>query len=696
MAQNAAAFNWRSLSGLGLGVPLLALVVLAMMVIPLPPLVLDLLFSFNISVTLIILLATLYAKRPLDLASFPTLLLITTLLRLALNVASTRLILLHGQQGPQAAGHVIESFGQFVIGGNYAVGMVVFLILTIINFVVVTRGAGRVSEVSARFTLDAMPGKQMAIDADLSAGLLSQEEARRRREEVREEADFYGAMDGASKFVRGDAIAGILVVVINILGGLLIGTMQHHLALADAARTYTMLTIGDGLVAQIPALVLSVATGILVTRVSQVQDVSQEIVSQIFRNPRPIFYTAGLLGFMGVLPGMPNTAFLSLAALCVMVGYAMWRRSQQQEAAAEAPATPAPISEDMAWEGMVPVSPLQLEIGHRLIPLVDKQQGGQLLLRIREARRSIGEEVGFIIPPINVYDRLREERGDENRYRVLLHGVLIGEGVVYPDRMLAAALGPVFGDLQGEHTKDIFGKDAVWIEPAERTRALTVGYEVVDAEAVIVMHLRQLLRRHAADLLGQEEVQKLLDVLARRAPKLVESLTPKPLSLVVIWQVLRNLLQEQIPIVDMRSICEALSVAAIKTQDVDILTDKARESLGPLLIQGIYGKRTEIAVATLDPQLEQLLLRLAQNEAGAVLDPSLASHIRQSINQVADKQSQIGEPVAMLVAPPLRRLIARMARSATKALPVLSYNELPDERQVRVIATVGGALEAGS
>ena len=696
MAQNAAAFNWRSLSGLGLGVPLLALVVLAMMVIPLPPLALDLLFSFNISITLIILLATLYAQRPLELASFPTLLLITTLLRLALNVASTRLILLNGQQGTRAAGHVIESFGQFVIGGNYAVGLVVFLILTIINFVVVTRGAGRVSEVSARFTLDAMPGKQMAIDADLSAGLLTQDEARRRREEVREEADFYGAMDGASKFVRGDAIAGILVVAINIIGGLLIGVMQHHMPLADAARTYTLLTIGDGLVAQIPALVLSVATGILVTRVSQVQDVSQEIVAQVFRNPRPIFYTAGLLGFMGVLPGMPNSAFLTLAALCSLVGFLVWRRTQQVEAAQAAPAPAAPVSEDMAWESMVPVSPLQLEIGHRLIPLVDKQQGGQLLLRIREARRSIGEEVGFLIPPINVYDRLREERGDENRYRVLLHGVLIGEGTVYPEKMLAAALGPVYGDLPGEHTKDIFGKDAIWIEPAERTRALTMGYEVVDAETVIVMHLRQLLRQHAAELLGQEEVQKLLDVLARRAPKLVEGLTPKPLSLVIIWQVLRNLLQEQIPISDMRSICEALSVAAIKTQDVDVLTDRAREALGPLIIQSIYGKRTEIAVATLDPQLEQLLLRLAQNESGAAIDPSLANHIRQSINQVTAHQERLGEPVALLVAPPLRRLITKMARGTPRPLPVLSYNELPDERQVRVIATVGGALEASS
>lgn len=693
MAQNAAVFNWRSLSGLGLGVPLLAMAVLAMMVIPLPPVLLDLFFSFNISITLIILLATLYAKRPLDLASFPTLLLITTLLRLALNVASTRLILLHGQQGTQAAGHVIESFGQFVIGGNYAVGLVVFIILTIINFVVVTRGAGRVSEVSARFTLDAMPGKQMAIDADLSAGLLTQEQARRRREEVREEADFYGAMDGASKFVRGDAIAGILIVVINIIGGLLIGTMQQHLPLADAVRTYMLLTIGDGLVAQIPALVLSVATGILVTRVSQVQDVSQEIVTQVFRNPRPVFYTAGLLAALGVLPGMPNTAFLTLAVLSGLVGYMIWHRVQLEEAAGEAPAPAAPVSEDVAWESMVPVSPLQLEIGHCLIPLVDKQQGGQLLLRIREVRRSIGEEVGFLIPPINVYDRLREERGDENKYRVLLHGVLIGEGVVYPERMLAAALGPVFEDLPGEHTRDIFGKEAIWIDPAQRTRALTMGYEVVDAETVIVMHLRQLLRRHAADLLGQEEVQKLLDVLARRTPKLVEGLTPKPLSLVVIWQVLRNLLQEQVPIVDMRSICEALSVAAIKTQDVDVLTDRAREALGQLLIQGIFGNRPEISVATIDPQLEQLLLRLAQNEAGAVVDPSLASHIRQSINQVMERQGQLGEPVALLVAPPLRRLIARIARGSPRTPPVLSYNELPDERQVRVVATVGGALE---
>ena len=694
MAQDAAVFNWRSLSGLGLGVPLLAMAVLAMMVIPLPPLMLDLFFSFNISVTLIILLATLYAKRPLDLASFPTLLLVTTLLRLALNVASTRLILLHGHQGSQAAGHVIESFGQFVIGGNYAVGLVVFIILTIINFVVVTRGAGRVSEVSARFTLDAMPGKQMAIDADLSAGLLTQEEARRRREEVREEADFYGAMDGASKFVRGDAIAGILIVAINIIGGLLIGTMQHHLPLAEAARTYTLLTIGDGLVAQIPALVLSVATGILVTRVSQVQDVSQEIVAQVFHNPRPIFYTAGLLAALGVLPGMPNTAFLTLAALSGLVGYMIWRRVQMEEAAEAAPAPAAPVAEDVAWESMVPVSPLQLEIGHRLIPLVDKQQGGQLLLRIREARRSIGEEVGFLIPPINVYDRLREERGDENKYRVLLHGVLIGEGVVYPEKMMAVALGPVFEDLPGEHTRDIFGKEAIWIDPALRTRALTMGYEVVDAETVIVMHLRQLLRRHAADLLGQEEVQKLLDVLARRTPKLVESLTPKPLSLVVIWQVLRNLLQEQVPIVDMRSICEALSVAAIKTQEVDVLTDRAREALGGLLIQSIFGNRQEIAVATLDPQLEQLLLRLAQNETGAAVDPSLANHIRQSINQIMERQGQTGEPVALLVAPPLRRLIARIARGCPRTPAVLSYTELPDDRQVRVVATVGGALEA--
>ncbi|HET7359016.1 MAG TPA: flagellar biosynthesis protein FlhA, partial [Rhodanobacteraceae bacterium] len=538
----------------GAAAPVIVLAMLAMVVVPLSPLVLDALFTINIALSLVVLMAVVYVKRPLEFSVFPSVLLMVTLLRLALNVASTRVVLLHGHEGPGAAGHVIEAFAQFVIGGSFAVGIIVFAILTIVNFVVVTKGSGRISEVSARFILDALPGKQMAIDADLNAGLLTREDAKARREEVREEADFYGSMDGASKFVRGDAIAGLLILVINLVGGLLIGLLQHDMGFGQAAETYTLLAIGDGLVAQLPALLISTAAAMLVTRATREQDMGPAVRDQVFGQKRALIVAAALMGLVGIVPGMPNIPFLALAAV---LGYLAWqlhkRESAQKQTEADAaePAS-APAAAELSWDELQPVEPLGLEVGYKLIALVDKSQGGELLARLKGVRRKLTQDLGFLIPAVHVRDNLELAPG---QYRVLVHGVPVASGELHPERELALDPGRVFGPLDGIPGKDpAFGLDAVWILPAQRAHAESLGYTVVDAATVVATHLSHLVRERAAELLGHEEAQKLLDAVGKTAPKLVEDLTPKLLPLSVVVRVLQSLLAEKVPLRQMRQI----------------------------------------------------------------------------------------------------------------------------------------------
>jgi len=692
MATEAASINFRGINGRGMGAPILLVMMLAMIVIPMPPIALDMLFSFNIALSLVVLMVTVYALRPLDFGIFPTVLLITTLLRLALNVASTRVVLLNGHTGTGAAGKVIESFGEFVVGGNYAVGLVVFAILVIINFVVVTKGAGRVSEVSARFTLDAMPGKQMAIDADLNAGLITQDEARKRRDEVGQEADFYGAMDGASKFVRGDAIAGILILFINIIGGLAIGTLQFDLPLTDAMRNYTLLTIGDGLVAQIPSLVLSSATAIIVTRVSSKQQMSEQVMEQLFANPMVLGVSAGIIGLMGMIPGMPNLAFLSLAAAAGGGAYLSWRRQQQQllpvEDERQAEET-APEARDLSWDDVGPVDVIGLEVGYRLIPLVDRTQGGQMMDRIKGVRKKLSQELGFLIQPVHIRDNLELA---PNAYRILLMGVPLGEAEIYPDRDLAINPGRVFGTVQGVETRDpAFGLEAAWIQPAERDNAQTLGYTVVDASTVVATHLSELLQGHAHELLGHEEVQQLLDVLARTAPKLVEDLVPNTLSIGVVLKVLQNLLQERIPVRDMRSIAETLAEAGSRSQDPGALTAATRVALGRSIVQHINGIGLEVQVITLDPSLEQILQTSIQavSEGGAGIEPGLAERMHRSLAETVQRQEAAGQSAILLVTPPIRPWLAKLVRHSIPGLHVLAYNEIPDNRQIKVVANIG-------
>ena len=607
MADGTVIQTIRGFNPQGLGAPLIVIMMLAMVVLPLPPMALDMLFTFNITFGLVVLLVSVYALRPLDFTVFPTILLVATLLRLALNIASTRVVLLEGHTGTAAAGKVIESFGDFVIGGNYAVGLVVFSILVIINFVVVTKGAGRVSEVSARFTLDAMPGKQMAIDADLNAGLCTQDEARQRRQEVGQEADFYGSMDGASKFVRGDAIAGILILFINIIGGLAIGVFQHDLAVDVAMKNYTLLTIGDGLVAQIPSLVLSTATAIIVTRVSNSEAMSSQVFSQMFDDPRALVVAAAIMTLLGIIPGMPNVAFLTIAAIAGGLAWAMHRKSQRGELVEEVPEEVeiGPEMKDLSWDDVQTVDIIGLEVGYGLIPLVDARQGGELMTRIKGVRKKLSQELGFLIQPVHIRDNLDLP---PNHYRLSLLGVPMGEAEIHPGRDLAINPGTVYGDLKGVATKDpAFGLDALWIDPAQRDQAQTLGYTVVDTATVIATHLSQLLQDNAYELVGHEEVQELLEVLKRSAPKLVEGLTPKPLELGVIVKVFQNLLQENVSIRDLRSIAETLAEFGHRSQDAGALSAQVRISLGRQIVQGIYGMASELDVMTLHPSLEQNL-----------------------------------------------------------------------------------------
>jgi flagellar biosynthesis protein FlhA len=695
MAAFSAMDNLKQIGRRGIGAPVIMLAMLAMLMLPLPPFLLDMLFSFNIALSLVILLAVIYVMRPLEFAAFPTVVLMATLLRLALNIASTRVVLLHGHNGPGAAGKVIEAFGEFVIGGNFAVGLVVFAILTIINFVVVTKGATRVSEVTARFTLDAMPGKQMAIDADLNAGLLTQEQARERRQEVREEADFYGSMDGASKFVRGDATAGILILLINIVGGFFVGMLQHGLSAADAAKTYTLLTIGDGLVAQVPSLMLSIATAVIVTRVSKSQDMGKQLIAQVFGQPRALAVAGAVLGVMGLVPGMPNIAFLLLGASCGGAAWLMIKREREAaeriaQKAAEVPPPAAPAERmELGWEDVASVDPLGLEVGYRLIPLVDTHQGGELMGRIKSVRRKLSQELGFLVPAVHIRDNL--DLGP-NTYRITLMGVPMGEAEIHNERLLAINPGHVHGPLQGIATQDpAFGLEAVWIEQGQRDMAQSLGYTVVDPATVIATHLSHILQGHAHELLSHQDVQQLLDRLAATAPKLVEDLVPKRLSLGAVVKVLQNLLAERVPIRNIRSIVESLAENAGQSQDPGVLTAAVRVALGRQIVQEITGLGTEVPVITLAPELEQILLSslAGGGVAGAAVEPGLADRLQQGVAEAAKRQEMSGEPAVLLVAPQLRSWLARFTRHVAQNLHVLAYNEVPDNRRVRLVQALG-------
>ena len=680
----------------GLGAPLIVLALLAMVVVPLAAPVLDALFTFNIAISLMVLLAVVYVKRPLDFTIFPIVLLVTTMLRLALNVASTRVILLNGQDGHEAAGKVIAAFGEFVIGGNYAVGIVVFAILTIINFVVITKGAGRVSEVTARFILDAMPGKQMAIDADLNAGLLTREEAKVRREEVREEADFYGAMDGASKFIRGDAIAGILILFINMIGGLAVGVLQHGMPFGDAAATYTLLSIGDGLVAQLPALLVSSAVAMLVTRASRSQDMSQAMMGQAFGQYRALAITAAILGVVGLVPGMPNVAFLTLAAILGFIAWKVYKKQQAPAAADAAPVdpnapviglpggTPSPTAE-LTWDELRPVDPLGLEVGYRLIPLVDKAHGGELMARIKGVRRKLTHDIGFLIPSVHIRDNL--ELG-ATTYRLLIHGVPVATAEIHPDRELALDPGSALGALEGIAGKDpAFGLDATWIQPHQRAHAESMGYTVVDPATVVATHMSHLIREHAPELLGFEEAQQLLANLAKSAPKLVEDLTPKALPLSVVVRVLQNLLIERIPIRQLRKIAESLVEHAPLSQDPGVLTAAVRNALGRFIVQEIAGMSPELPVFTLNPQLERVLQESTQGN-GAALEPGLAERLHQSLAECVGKQEAKNEPAVVLVPAPVRAALARLVRHSVPSLSVLAYSEVPEDKRLKLVGTI--------
>lgn len=673
----------------GIGAPLLVIIILSMVILPLPPIILDVFFTFNISLSLIVMLAVVYTRRPLEFAVFPTVLLIATLLRLALNIASTRVVLLHGHEGTDAAGKVIQAFGDFVVGGNYAVGLVVFAILVIINFVVITKGGGRISEVSARFTLDSMPGKQMAIDADLNAGQISQEEAHQRRQDIASEADFYGSMDGASKFVRGDAVAGILILVINIVGGMAVGALQHDLTMAQSAHNYVLLTIGDGLVAQIPSLLLSTAAAIIVTRVSDAQDMGKQITSQVFNNPRAMTITGCIIGSLGLVPGMPNLVFLSLGALLIGASYILSLEKTGETTEIIEQALPQPQENlELSWDDMLPIDVTGLEVGYRLISLVDKDQGGELLGRVRGVRKKLSQELGFLMQPVHIRDNLDLS---PNSYRITLLDVPIGEAEVFPGKELAINPGQVFGTLHGVETSDpTFGLNAVWIEPNQRNEAQTMGYTVVDCSTVIATHLSELLKRHAHNLLGHDEVQKLLDQLAKSSPKLVEHLVPDTLSLSTILKVMQNLLEESIPVRDVRTIAENLAEYGSKSQDTDTLTAQVRVALSRTIYQHINGTADELEVMTFDPELEQILLSVLQGPTSSGgLEPGLTDRMLKQINEYVQTQNSQDKNPVLLVSSSLRAWLSRLVRGANPSLHVLAYEEIPSNRKIRVVHTAG-------
>lgn len=675
--------------------PLIIIMMLSMMVLPLPAFVLDMFFSFNIALSIIVLLTALYTIKPLDFMVFPTVLLVSTMLRLSLNVASTRIVLTDGHNGPDAAGKVIEAFGHFLIGGNYTVGIVVFIILTIINFTVVTKGAGRIAEVGARFALDAMPGKQLAIDADLNAGLIGEQDARLRRTQVAQEAEFYGAMDGASKYVRGDAIAGIIVTVVNIIGGLVVGIIQHDMAFSAALENYTLLAIGDGLVAQIPSLIISTAAGIVVSRVASEQDIGGQLVGQLFARPQVLYITAAIVGGMGLIPGMPHVAFLFLACTLAGAAYMISQRAlhvPEVEAEITTPQQAVPEVEEATWKDIVQVDTLGLEVGYRLIPLVDKAQSGELLRRIKGIRKKFAQEVGFLSPPVHIRDNLELK---PSAYRITLKGVQVGSGEAHVGQFLAINPGMVSGTLPGPTTSDpAFGLPATWVDANMREQAQGMGYTVVDAGTVIATHLNHLITSHAAELLSRHEVQQLLEHLNKESPKLVEDLIPKMLSLSSLQKVLQNLLIEGVHIRDMHTIIETLTEHASRTADVNELTALVRVALGRAIVQQLFPAGDELSVMTLDNRLERLLTQALQasGQEGAGIEPGLADTIAAQAEAATRQQEAMGLTPVLLVPAQLRTLLSRFLRRALPQLKVLSHAEVPDSKTIRVTSLVGGQV----
>ena len=676
----------------GLSVPVVVLVIMAMLVLPLPPLLLDFLFTFNILCALVVIMIAIGTRKPLDFSSFPTVLLFATMLRLALNVASTRVVLVHGHEGSHAAGRVVQAFGEFVIAGNYVVGFIIFGILMIINFVVVTKGAGRVSEVNARFTLDAMPGKQMSIDADLNAGLIDQETAKKRRAELAQESDFFGSMDGASKFVSGDAMAGLLILIINMIGGLIIGIAQHDLPVAEAGRIYTLLTIGDGLVAQIPSLLLSLATAIIVTRVTTSESISEQASVQL-ANPTALFISAVILLILGMVPGMPHLMFIALALASAGLGLMIIAREVQDEQAEKAEQEKAAAAPDapkeLDWDDVDQVDLIGLEIGYGLIPLVNSETGGELMTRVKGVRKKLSAELGFLVQPVRIRDDLNI---DPDSYHIVLKGVVRGKGEVKVGRELAINPGHVYGQLEGIQTREpAFGLEAVWIEPSQRDQARTLGYTVVDAATAISTHLNKVLRENAADLLSHDETQQLLDKLAAKSPKLVEDLVPGKLSLGILTRTLQNLLQESVSIRDMRSIAEALTDASTRSQDPEQLTAMVRPKLGRMIMQSLIDGENSLQVMTLEPALEQLLHNvLQQSQPGqpVVMEPGLADALFAGLRDGARTVEDMGHPAVLVVSPVIRGWLSKAVRFRVNDLTVLSYSEIPDDQAVKVIHTV--------
>ncbi|MEY4713417.1 MAG: Flagellar biosynthesis protein FlhA [Pseudomonadota bacterium] len=679
----------------GLAIPAVVILIIAMLVLPLPPLLLDVLFTFNLLVGLVVIMIAINTRKPLEFSSFPSVLLFATMLRLALNVASTRVVLVHGHEGHEAAGKVIAAFGEFVIAGNYVVGFIIFVILTIVNFVVVTKGASRVSEVNARFTLDAMPGKQMAIDADLNAGVIDQESAKRRREELSQESDFFGSMDGASKFVSGDAIAGILILLINLIGGFAIGLGQHNMPLGEVGRVYTLLAIGDGLVAQIPALFLSLATAIIVTRVTTSESVTEQAASQL-ANPAALFIAAGILGLLGLVPGMPHAVFLTLGAAAAAVGLLMVDRKEKTrtaERAAAAPANEGP--KELDWDDVESVDLIGLEIGYGLIPLVNPDTGGQLMTRVKGVRKKLSSELGFLVSPVRIRDVLSLE---PDTYHIVLHGVVRARGTVKAGRELAINPGSVYGKLEGVATREpAFGLEAVWIDPGQRDMARTLGYTVVDAATAIATHMNKVLRDNAAELLSHDETQKLLDKLAARHPKLVEELVPGKLPLGVVTRTLQNLLTDGVPIRDMRTVAEALLEASARTQDPDILTTMVRPKLGRMIVQALLENSDTLQVMTLAPQVEQLLHNVLQQSAPGVppvLEPGMSESLFNALRDSARKVEDTGVAAVLVVSPTIRPWLSQAVRHRIADLTVLSYSEIPDDQAVKVVYTVDAEFKS--
>ncbi|PIW09951.1 MAG: flagellar biosynthesis protein FlhA [Comamonadaceae bacterium CG17_big_fil_post_rev_8_21_14_2_50_60_13] len=673
----------------GAAAPMIVVAILSMMVLPLPPWLLDTFFTFNISIALMVMMVAAYMLKPLDFAAFPAVLLLTTLMRLSLNVASTRIVLLEGHTGPDAAGAVIEAFGHFLIGGNFAVGLIVFAILVVINFVVVTKGAERIAEVSARFALDAMPGKQMAVDADLNAGLIDEKEAKRRRAEVGEEADFFGSMDGASKFVRGDAIAGILILLINIFGGFTVGVLQHGLTAGQAADTYILLAVGDALVAQIPGLLISVSAAMVVSRVGKERDLSSQIVNQMFISPRVLGVTATIMGTLGIIPGMPHTVFLGIA---LVLGYGAWMLAHQPVPVEEAPVIATPAADGEAtWDDLQPVDQLGLELGYRLITLVDKNRQGDLLTRIKGVRRKFAQEVGFLPPPVHVRDNLELK---PSGYRITLRGVIVGEGEAFPGMFLAINPGGISTPLIGTPTTDpAFGLPAHWIDATQKEAAQMAGFTVVDSETVMATHLSHLMQVQAAKLLSRTETQQLVDHVSKQAPKLIEEVVPKMVSIAVFQKVLQLLLEESVHIRDIRTIIESIAEHATTVTEPAELTRRVRVALSPAIVQQIYGPVHELNVIAIDPALERLLVQALGNPSsqGQALDPGVADILTQKAAEVALKQEESGIPACLLVPDAIRSAISRLVRRVAPRLQVLAHSEIPESHTIRIGPILKGA-----